>query len=691
MKPKNSILIFLCFFLFINQIDAANLTTSTSSINVLCPAPILTSFLPITGPENTLITIQGNNFDTATSVTFDGTVASFTIINANEISALVPAGIVETSIISITSSGGCTGTATTSFTLIESDCNADGDEIYISEIFDSETGSYGIIELYNPTNTTISLDGIYTVERYGDIGNAAPSISIPLVNTVGPQQTYNIQLGSTGTDCGVATDIETATGFNENDEFNLLKNNVLIDIVHAPDEKGYSIIRNADAVAPSDTFNATDWLINSFEECTDLGMHTADPIASEVPEITHPISQNMCANDPTSFTVSVDNGTFSYQWKTLNTSGNWVNVTNNAIYSGATTSTLNLTNVPITFNGNQYYCEITSANCNLASNAAQLSVNTADVDNLANQNVCDSYMLPNLTNGNYFTETNGTGTALVAGNTISTSQLIYIFNSVGTCTNESSFTVTITETPDVDNLGDQTVCTSYTLPTLTNGNYFSSPNGTGATFTAGTAISTTQTIYIYNEVNTSSLSCSNESSFDITIYPSTDFSLTEDNLVINEDTLTVTMADDTINYQYALNDGNFQSDNVFSNLPNGDYTLYVRDTNGCVIKSIVFNIFNDLEDLIIPNGFSPNDDGYNDWFNIQGLYDIYLNHDLEIYNRYGTLVFKGNNDNKWFGVANKGILKTDKILPTGTYFYILHLNDSNANTNAFNGWVYLNK
>lgn len=685
---KLNTLIIFCFFLLINQIDASNLKTS-NNIKAYCPAPILTSYLPTSGPENTLITIQGSNFDSATSVTFNGVEALFTINSANEITTLVPSGITETSTISITSSGGCVGDASTNFTLITSECFT-GD-LYISEIFDSETGSYGIIELYNPTNAAITLDGIYAVERFGNIGDPAATINIPLINTVGPQQTYIIQMGSTGTDCGTATDIENATGFNENDEFKLLKNGSIIDVAQAPDEKGYTIIRNADAVAPNTTFNATDWLIDSDEYCTDLGMHTADPTSSETPDITNPTSQSICANDSATFTVAVDSGTFSYQWKTLNASGNWVNVTNNANYSGATTTTLTLTNTPATFDGNQYYCEITSASCELASATALLSVNTVEVDNLANQNVCDIYTLPNLTNGNYFPSPNGTGTQLNAGDDIDSSQIIYIFNSNGTCTNESFFTVTITDTPAVDSLNNQTACSEYTLPALINGNYFSGPNGTGTTMNSGDVILTSQTIYIYNEVNTSSLSCSNESSFNITIYPAVDFSLTTSNILIDEDTITVTMTDNTINYEYAINNGSFQSNPMFTNLSNGQYTLYVSDANGCVTKSLIFEISVDNEDLVIPDGFSPNNDGKNDWFNIQGLYDNYQNHRLKIYNRYGSLVFEGNNDNKWYGIANKGLMNTNKILPTGTYFYVLNLNDSNATKKEYIGWVYLNK
>ena len=91
---------------------------------------------------------------------------------------------------------------------------------------------------------------------------------------------------------------------------------------------------------------------------------------------------------------------------------------------------------------------------------------------------------------------------------------------------------------------------------------------------------------------------------------------------------------------------------------------------------------------LVPQGFSPNDDGYNDWFNIQGLYDIFEAHKLLIYNRYGTLIFEGNNQEKWFGRSNRGLNSQGKLLPVGTYFYVLQLNDPNYS--PMTGWVYLN-
>ena len=91
----------------------------------------------------------------------------------------------------------------------------------------------------------------------------------------------------------------------------------------------------------------------------------------------------------------------------------------------------------------------------------------------------------------------------------------------------------------------------------------------------------------------------------------------------------------------------------------------------------------------VPQSFSPNGDSKNDFFNIQGLYDIFENHELLIYNRYGKLIFKGNNNLKWHGQTNQGILAFNDIVPTGTYFYVLKLHDPKYDDLV--GWVYLNK
>jgi hypothetical protein len=70
----------------------------------------------------------------------------------------------------------------------------------------------------------------------------------------------------------------------------------------------------------------------------------------------------------------------------------------------------------------------------------------------------------------------------------------------------------------VDTLPDVTSCSGYTLPTLEYGNYFLDMGGEGTMLTAGTVITETTAIYIYNEDGTNPV-CSNESSFTVTINP----------------------------------------------------------------------------------------------------------------------------------------------------------------------------
>jgi len=91
--------------------------------------------------------------------------------------------------------------------------------------------------------------------------------------------------------------------------------------------------------------------------------------------------------------------------------------------------------------------------------------------------------------------------------------------------------------------------------------------------------------------------------------------------------------------------------------------------------------------LFVPEGFSPNQDGLNDVFEIQCLED-YPDNSIKIYNRYGVQIYESRNyQNDWDGIPNIGIPTTSDRLPVGTYYYIL---DLNTGEKPLIGWVYLN-
>jgi gliding motility-associated-like protein len=169
-------------------------------------------------------------------------------------------------------------------------------------------------------------------------------------------------------------------------------------------------------------------------------------------------------------------------------------------------------------------------------------------------------------------------------------------------------------------------------------------------------------------------------------------------LTVNESTINPAANIIFSYYETANADGTFQDQITnptdFTNSFNPQI-IYVttENTNGCV-ASTSFSVSVDDCEIYIPNGFSPNDDGKNDVFNILNL-EAHPNHTIHIYNRYGTLIFEGNrNTPRWNGYANRGNPKNKK-LPTGTYFYVLYLNDENTLAaplvleQTYTGWVYL--
>ena len=96
-----------------------------------------------------------------------------------------------------------------------------------------------------------------------------------------------------------------------------------------------------------------------------------------------------------------------------------------------------------------------------------------------------------------------------------------------------------------------------------------------------------------------------------------------------------------------------------------DQGLYVLAITGCNTYYDSVLVTKEHCDVMIPNVITPNNDGINDYFYIQGL-DNYPGTKLTIYDRAGSLVFSSNDyQNNWTG---------DK-LPNGTYFFIFRFSD----------------
>jgi len=92
----------------------------------------------------------------------------------------------------------------------------------------------------------------------------------------------------------------------------------------------------------------------------------------------------------------------------------------------------------------------------------------------------------------------------------------------------------------------------------------------------------------------------------------------------------------------------------------------------------------------IPEGFSPNGDDKNESFVIPDIAIDFPNYNIEIFNRWGNMVFKGNaSTDDWNGISNQSGTLGDGVMPVGVYFYILNYND--GATTPIQGKLYLSR
>jgi gliding motility-associated-like protein len=101
-----------------------------------------------------------------------------------------------------------------------------------------------------------------------------------------------------------------------------------------------------------------------------------------------PVALELCNSKSALFTITTD-GASTYQWQ-VNTGNAWTAVSNNSLYSGTTTTTLQITAVGAAINGYQYRCLATNACGSIASLPATLTVNTSVVPLLTIETITDT-------------------------------------------------------------------------------------------------------------------------------------------------------------------------------------------------------------------------------------------------------------------------------------------------------------
>jgi len=193
--------------------------------------------------------------------------------------------------------------------------------------------------------------------------------------------------------------------------------------------------------------------------------------------------------------------------------------------------------------------------------------------------------------------------------------------------------------------------------------------------------------------------CEVEDSITISARTDLDINVNDDfkSCVGEEWTLTATTSEEGITYQWYLNGDaiagetsstiTFVVSEDFSGIQNYSVTITKGSCTGT--DDVDIELYN-VSNCVISQGISPDaTPGFNDYLDLEFLSDrVGGITNLQIFNRYGTIVFnKGNYVNEWNGQDKNG-----NDLPTGTYYYVIDFNGvDDVYGPQTSGWIYLNR
>jgi gliding motility-associated-like protein len=166
---------------------------------------------------------------------------------------------------------------------------------------------------------------------------------------------------------------------------------------------------------------------------------------------------------------------------------------------------------------------------------------------------------------------------------------------------------------------------------------------------------------IYNVTVTNSANCTSTKKITVIEHETPEI----DRIDVNETTVVIYLKNPNDYFEYSVDGINYQSSNVFFNVASGLQTAYVREINSCGIDSEAFIV------LIAPKFFTPNNDSYNDVWEIKGLVN-YPEAEVSIFDQYGKFITRLNAAKpSWDGTFNKN------LLPATDYWYVLKI-DTNS-------------
>jgi gliding motility-associated-like protein len=123
-------------------------------------------------------------------------------------------------------------------------------------------------------------------------------------------------------------------------------------------------------------------------------------------------------------------------------------------------------------------------------------------------------------------------------------------------------------------------------------------------------------------------------------------------------------------YQVSWSEDLPDNEYYFNELYSGQYVVSITDFNECIMTDTAVVGFTHESCLVIPNAFSPNGDGFNDLWVIEGL-ELYPDPEIRVFDRWGSRVYYSPDpvSDPWDGTFN------GRRLPIDSYHYVIDLDN----------------
>jgi gliding motility-associated-like protein/uncharacterized repeat protein (TIGR01451 family) len=164
---------------------------------------------------------------------------------------------------------------------------------------------------------------------------------------------------------------------------------------------------------------------------------------------------------------------------------------------------------------------------------------------------------------------------------------------------------------------------------------------------------------IYNITFTDDFGCQIDSFLDIEILPIPIVNLGNDSMFCLENPFYISAGNHT---NYSWQDESTTADFSVENY--GTFAVEVMNEFGCFGRDSISFSTNCSTELFVPNAFSPNEDGENDFFQAYGIEVVKFN--IKVFDRWGAFLFESNNLQQGWNGKFKGQLKEN-----GVYVYLI--------------------